>query len=839
MTAAQWIFFSEDAIPEESLLRDASPATLLGGKGQSLRQLLAAGISIPRGFTITTAACREALGNAGEWPAGLDEELANAVSRLAKETGRSIDDGPNALRLAVRSGAAISMPGMLDTILDCDATMAEMRTAVTAVFNSWHNERAIAWRNQHGIDDSVGTAVTVQELIEPDTSGVLFTSSPEEIFQRGSAGNLEMLVEAVAGRGDALVSGQVTPSRFAIDRASLAVRQLDSGSVEARLTDPQLRELCKIGLRLEAEFGEPLDIEWGLTGGDFIFFQARPIAVGAPVPRSDPGISTSQLRACRKAEVSRVADLLTTCRALVRHNLGESLPAPSPMTWSIVRRMMSGSGGLGRLYRTLGYSPGQDVCDEGFLELVAGRIYADPDRMVELFAAEWPMCHDLATLREHPDQLDEAPRHFDPDQTHPLLLLLLPHLAWVVLRSSRRIPTLMVDAERRFQNEALPRWQRWVDQQRSQNLTAFSHEELLAILGDRIRRTVGEFAAESLLPGTLGAIALATLIQQLRRFCGEESATRFRELLLSSTQSPLQQRQSELFTRLASGEDVQSDFLTEFGHRGQNEMELSAPRWREQHPQAGPHHNQPNLESEPTHQAGNEDLAEQLRSALSEAGVPRQADALVGQLEFARRLLPLRETGRHELMRGFELIREVLEEIGRRLDVQSEVYFLTAEELFELPLSETCDELIARRRANHQAARQLWVPEFLDRESVEEIALASDRQVAGGISFEADTLAPGRCSGTVVRIDSAAGNRNLPPQSILVAEAIDPGLTPVLLQSAGIIVARGGMLSHGAVIARQLGLPAVRCADAVEALRDGQRVSIDTATSSIRVVSDD
>ena len=428
MTNKRCIYALDDPLPD-----DVSLAALLGGKGLSLRRMAEAGLTVPRGFTITTEACRAVMATADQnWPEGLEEQLAESLLKINKAIQ---NESSGELRLAVRSGAEVSMPGMLETILDCESSMAALRSAVQSVFASWHSERAQAWRARQQIDDSAGTAVTVQELVETVCSGVLFTKTPQSESDREV--EQAMLVEVVRGRGDALVAGKVTPRVFTIDRpiegeASVSPASDDSGEsfAEVAITRSQLLALARTGMELEETFGEPLDIEWGLTEAGFVFFQSRPIP--RVTHRSDTAgssVSEPTVNKFRDAETLRLRALLTNGRVLIRHNLAETLPAPTPMTWSIVRRMMSGAGGLGRLFRMLGYSPGRRVSAEGFLELVAGRPFADPDRLVQLLAAEWPLCHNYESLKAEPHRLQEPPRHFDPDRTHPLLLLLLPHLA--------------------------------------------------------------------------------------------------------------------------------------------------------------------------------------------------------------------------------------------------------------------------------------------------------------------------------------------------------------------------------------------------------------------------
>ncbi|HJR52717.1 MAG TPA: PEP/pyruvate-binding domain-containing protein, partial [Gemmatimonadota bacterium] len=209
---------------------DAPPAgspeeltRLLGGKGANLAVMAAQlGLPVPPGFTISTDVCRDVV--AGHWPEGLDASLHAHMQRLADRAGRRFGDPSDPLLVSVRSGAAVSMPGMMDTILnlglndelarglaavtgdeafaaDClrrfragyravigaeavpDDPWDQLRTSIEAVFRSWNSDRAVAYRRREGIADDLGTAVTVQAMVfgnrGPDSAtGVLFTRNP-------------------------------------------------------------------------------------------------------------------------------------------------------------------------------------------------------------------------------------------------------------------------------------------------------------------------------------------------------------------------------------------------------------------------------------------------------------------------------------------------------------------------------------------------------------------------------------------------------------------------------------------------------------------------------------
>ena len=145
----------------------------------------------------------------------------------------------------------------------------------------------------------------------------------------------------------------------------------------------------------------------------------------------------------RKKELYRLRELAGPRRRVwVAHNLGETLPAPTPLTWDIFRSFMRGNGGFGRMYRDLGYQPSPEVCRAGFLELIAGRIYADPERAAKLFWAGMPLCYDLDAVVKDPKVMDAAPTVFDPFRADVKMLAVLPGLVIRMLWCSHKMKAL-------------------------------------------------------------------------------------------------------------------------------------------------------------------------------------------------------------------------------------------------------------------------------------------------------------------------------------------------------------------------------------------------------------
>ncbi len=272
---------------------------LLGGKGFGLSSMTSdLNLPVPPGFTITTDACIEYLD--GGWPDGLDDEIRDHLRQLEDTVGRDLGNANDPLLVSVRSGAATSMPGMMDTILnlglnttsvvglgeatgdllfadDCHRRFREMfrstvgtdeipedpwqqlRQAVEAVFRSWNSERAVAYRSHEGIDESLGTAVTVQAMVfgnrgERSATGVMFTRNP-------STGSRSLYGDLLFGaQGEDVVAGT---------HETLPLTHIDD---QMPGIGDQLRRFAEI---LEHHHADLCDIEFTIEGGKLWMLQVR------------------------------------------------------------------------------------------------------------------------------------------------------------------------------------------------------------------------------------------------------------------------------------------------------------------------------------------------------------------------------------------------------------------------------------------------------------------------------------------------------------------------------------------------------------------------------------
>ncbi len=226
---------------------------LIGAKAGGLVDLHRLGLAVPPAFVITSAACRAYLGD-GDLPAGLRDELASGISCLEQATGRQ-----DALTVSVRSGASVSMPGMMDTVLDVRASVDAVAAAVRDVFVSWRSPRACTYRELHGIDHELGTAVVVQAMVFGDRddrsgAGVAFSRNP-------MTGEDVPYGEVLFGhQGEDVVSGR-----------SLT-RPLD----DLRTREPQAwAELTDALRRAETHYGDAVQVEFTVETGRLWLLQVR------------------------------------------------------------------------------------------------------------------------------------------------------------------------------------------------------------------------------------------------------------------------------------------------------------------------------------------------------------------------------------------------------------------------------------------------------------------------------------------------------------------------------------------------------------------------------------
>lgn len=910
----KWAYF----FGEGNCEGDPERKDVLGGKGASLGAMSKAGLPVPPGFTICVDCCSAYL-ESGTWPEGLEDQVRENLAKLENVTGRKFGKGREPLLVSVRSGAARSMPGMMDTILNCGLhpeleevipdkeqfwhvysqfvlgfakTVADIPEAefekiaegvsdgpdrgkrlagaykalykersgkdfpstpwdelvecIEAVFRSWNSDRAIVYRKHNDIRGLNGTAVNVQAMFPSQKSGIGFTANPTN-----PDGN-EIILESSYGLGESIVSGNVTPDRFVLDKDTLELKEEAIGNKEfviaaigdtsdhdpaARsLTDEQVAELGRIAIQVEEYFGFPVDFEWGWADGRFGLLQSRAVR----------GLEIAQdMEVGRQEEIKRLKEIAGDGRKVwVVHNLSETLEAPTPLTWGIIKDWMRGDGGFGLMYQDLGYGPSARVREKGFLDLILGRIYADPDRAARLFWDEGlPFEYNLDEIAEDPNLLEAAPTTFDANKADGGFLLRIPKLLLSLLRSSRRTNKARPNALADFKKELEP-YLEYLNEERSKDLSAMSIQEVIDVLNKRRSRIMDDFGKESLKPGFFGGLARSALEESFIILMGEQQGKQLCAVLTSGLEGDTTVEQNVMLYEVAHGRARIDNFLESYGHRTVGEMDLSNPRWREDSSYVEqildvyrkPASKSPE-ELHKTNQERRDEVERELPEKLAEWGGSSQLEEFQDLIKETQELLPYRETGKHYLMMGYELIRNTIVELSRRWNLGRDIFFLHLDELarFESERDAMLSE-IEKRKIRWQSAHRLDHPRVVDSNEIDKLGLP--REIESADEYKADPLAAGVYTGTAHVVFDPKEAGEIGADCILVCPSTDPGWTALFATIKALVVERGGALSHGAITARDFGIPAVACPDATKKFPEGTKIRVDGNQGTIAVLEE-
>lgn len=259
----------------------ATQVSVAGGKGASLARMTRAGFDVPPGFTITAGAFHDALGGPGALRAAAAEgDMAHARTLVsAADPPRdeiathlaALATGPVAVRSSAcaEDSSDASYAGQQETFLDVEG-IDDVIEAVRSCWLSFFSDRAVFYREQKGSLGDVDMAVVVQRMVAARAAGVLFTVDP--VHRRRD----RLVVEAAYGLGEAVVSGEITPDHYRLDRRGRVKNRRVVGDAPV-LTDAELGRLATLGLELAELYGCPQDIEWAFDDDDLHLLQARPI----------------------------------------------------------------------------------------------------------------------------------------------------------------------------------------------------------------------------------------------------------------------------------------------------------------------------------------------------------------------------------------------------------------------------------------------------------------------------------------------------------------------------------------------------------------------------------
>lgn len=856
----------------------ADPQAVLetvGGKGASLARLSAAGLPVPPGFHVTTAAYRQFVAANDlqpaiaailqdvdvTQPATLETASAHIRDLFAQASIPSaIADGicaayltlstpdsrlpTSSLPVAVRSSATaedlpnLSFAGQQETYLNLQGPEAVL-TAVKRCWASLWTARAIGYRLQHSVDQTtVSLAVVVQTLVPAEAAGILFTANPLNGRRN------EVLINAAWGLGEAIVGGLVTPDTYTVDKSTgqvvaraIADKQVmtvrTAQETEERpvpaaqrtapvLDDAQLVALARLGAQIEALYGTPQDIEWCWAEGDFFIVQSRPITALPEAPTS-------------------IEWQLPNPKGQYMHaGLADLMPDPVSPLFETLAIPTIARVGVKEVLRPLTRSEPQL-----------------PDYIVTINS--YVYINGTYTLREW---------------------------WWILTRMMFSAPRMLREALPLWRDQIRPRYAAAVARWQACAPEALSLTELWAGIRDLNDAAMLHFS--SLLVATTGASAGAEMLftnvyTKLIRRAGDPAAPMF---LMGYDTTPIQAEKSlydlalwvqaqpslaeyilttpiaELTTQLLT---TPPSLLTAFRDRLQThlnayghivyDLDFATPL-----PLDDP---TPMLETIKMYLRGagtNPHERQQATEARREQAIAAMRARLKGlrrwafeqTLKIGQAMAQVRENALADIGLGYPTLRALLHELGRRLVQAGSI--AAAEDIFWLQLDEVQNAItalgrgeplvnlaasVAQRQSRHAALKRVTPPPMLPPKKK---YLGIDMAAWTPASEESQT------GGTLKGIGASAGQVTAPacvlhgpedfdqmkPGCVLVAGTTTPAWTPLFAMAAAVVTDVGGPLSHGSIVAREYGIPAVMGTGvATRRIRSGQQITVDGSAGTV------
>ncbi|TDD57483.1 phosphoenolpyruvate synthase [Kribbella antibiotica] len=815
-----------------------------GGKAVNLGILLRAGFPVPDGFCVTTAAYREVAPTTGDAVSRRDAILATAVPPEIEQAIRAAYDGLGTdVAVAVRSSATAedlgfaSFAGQQDTYLEIVGPDAVV-DAVRRCWASLWTDRAWSYRETNEVDqDTVALAVVVQRMVDAKAAGVLFTANP--VTGRRN----EAVIDAAPGLGEAVVSGSVNPDHFVVDTASGAIHERTL--VHDCLTDEQVRALATLGGKVQDHYGSPQDTEWALDAeGKLWLTQARPITTLYPIPPQRMEGSGPRIYLCGSLAqgltrpitpmgLAGIRLIGTSAAEMLRVQVDEPLDGPAAFTEAGQRFFIDLTPAV---RSTVGRAIVPRIFDvmEARSAIVLRQVFDDPHFSVLTSSRRNVGGRIVRFLIRGGAPVRALAAIASPSLAHFLVRRNSARLTRLLVATSRSATGRLDFVERLLRTEVAPMIPRLLPVP----AVGFAMMALARkVLGKAVRP--GEL--QTVLRGlphnvtTEMDLELWSLAQQIRG--DESSATAFAE----KTEIIAERYRKGILPKAA--QDGLTAFLAEYGHRAVAEIDLGLPRWSED-----PAHiigvltnylrlTDPALAPDLQFKAGTA-AAEAKIAELALRVSPLQGRIVRFALHRTRELAGLREAPKFLLIRILAAARRELRQVGAelvaagRLDSPTDVFFL---DLREIRSPGDLRLIVAERRASYeQEVRRRRVPRLIQSDGVEPETLVVTEVTPGAL------VGSPASAGTVtakVRVILEPTGAHLEPGEILVAPSTDPGWTPLFLTAGGLVMEMGGANSHGAVVAREYGIPAVVAVpDATTRLQTGDVVTIDGAAGTITKV---
>ncbi len=833
---------------------------IVGGKARNLMLLRRHGLPVPPGFCLTCAAYEQHVNeHLGETLRDALEQIQKAKkndrSKILAEIRRQIIEpaisrrlaegllkhytGLRAPLMAVRSSSTaedqvkLSFAGQYETILGV-SSFEGLLTAVKKCWASLWSERAYEYCRKNNIDHaSLKMAVIVQQQVAADFAGVAFTVDP-------ATGQPDrVVIEYVEGLGDRLVSGHACPRRVIVSKHG---EQVSETSAEGRSIDPGiLKKISRQTIRIEKKLGSPQDIEWVVAGKKIFFLQTRPI---------------TKVRALTRLEDRQI---------WTDANTGEVLPdVTTPLTWSVVSPIVMA------IFNSALSIIGADLKKNSVCGLICGRAYFNIN-MIAGLVRNIPGFKkvDISTVFGGTQgAMGDMANITIPEEDIPVIRIKLSNAALALpIKMTKMMTMILFTNDLRFLfdlEERIKPFRRLDLGPRSDQDLMAVWQELAARMCDGLRESGYSGMAMLCYPNLdklcqkWFASKPGFMVNQLLAGIGDMESARsglaLYELARTARNEPRLKAALSYgkkwpdtrkeIDRIKGGHDFLTawdDFMVQHGHHTRSEVELSYPRWSE-----SPDYILGMVRNYIAVRTKDDALVQYQKTADQRLRLTRECrDRLknpVKRMIFnfyltrAQRGSVIRENLKNLLIKGLQVIRQIALESGRRLKERKiiagidDIFFLETEEIRDALAGgdpPAIKKLIARRRAEYKRNLTIRPPHVIkgrfDPDDHRPRIIDKNVRLLKGLP-----VSPGVVTGKARVIINTISKERVRPGEILIAPFTDPGWAPYFMTASAIVVDMGGLLSHGSIVAREYGIPAVvNVGPATRIIRTGQRIRVD------------
>ncbi|PEC19140.1 phosphoenolpyruvate synthase [Bacillus cereus] len=848
--------------------------SLVGGKGLNLGALSnIQGIQVPEGFCVTTVGYEKAIEQNEAFQTLLqqltklkveDRAQVGEISRKIREVIMEVDISSDVEKAvthylsrfgdehayAVRSSATAedlphaSFAGQQDTYLNVIGKGAILQH-IKKCWASLFTNRAVIYRMQNGFDHSqVSISVVVQRMVFPEASGILFTADP-------ITSNRKVLsIDASFGFGEALVSGLVSADNYKVKESEIADKMIATkkiaiygrkeGGTETKqiapnqqtvqtLTDQQILQLARIGRQIEAYFGCPQDIEWCLVEGTFYIVQSRPITTLYPIPEAndqenhvyvsvghqqmmtDPlkplGMSLFQLTSFGPRFMAGgrlfvdVAQRLAspTGREMLLNTIGKSEPLIKDALMTVIER--------DDFIKLL---PEDNTGNSKPSTSAQPQIENDPAIVMDLIKNSEASIEELKQNMQTKSGLDVV--DFILEDIKQLKKVLFDPQSMAVIMAG-------MDASS-WINEKMEQW--LGEKNAADTLSQSVQNNITSEMGLALMDVADVIRPYPEVIKYLQHVKDNSFLDELVKFEGGEKAR-----------------------------DAIFDFLNKYGMRCSGEIDITKTRWSEKPASIIPMivNNIRDFEAGASKRKFEEGLQEALKK--EEELVDRlqhlpdskqKVEETKRMIRNIRNFIGYREYPKYGMINRYFIYKQALLKEAEQLmqsgvihDIE-DIYYLTFEELHEVVRTNKLDYKVINNRKNEYKLYEKLTPPRVITSDGEIITGKYNRENLPEEAIVGLPVSSGVIEGRA-RVILNMEDANLEDGDILVTAFTDPGWTPLFVSIKGLVTEVGGLMTHGAVIAREYGLPAVvGVENATKLIKDGQRIRVHGTEGYIEVL---